>query len=246
MKADRGPSQIPTSDELARSIKGQDAPGFEPKERGRARMVGGTISGFSGGGVQVLTDDGQTASSKPHRVFLPFDGTEQVGDRVVKIEVDGQTVVGRIGEPTDLSVGWVAPGDNTLLEALAERSTADNAYLDNKVFFVTRPGRYRITTELKSSLAGVTAFARVIFRVGQVFDNSIVGHTRIASPEVSVVGATYTARTMDMNVTAPSGMALVVQTRASVNGQSAFLKDTRVRYQNATSAPGQLSFVILD
>lgn len=239
-------TRVPTSDELARMIEGTDSPGFESKDRRQVRIISGTLASSNSSGVTTHDDDNGSPGAKRHRVLLSFDGSEREGDTTIKLKLGDTEVVGRIGEPTDLSVGWVEPGNTILLEALTERSTADNTYLDNKIFFTTRPGRYRITTELKSSAGGVTAFARVIFRVPQVFDSTITGHTIIASPEVSVVGATYEARTIDMNVTAPSGIALAVQTRASVNGQSAFLKTTRVRYQNAQAAPAQMSFVILD
>ena len=118
------------------------------------------------------------------------------------------------------SVQWVQPGDTIMLEALTERSTTSTSGVIVKRFRPNRPGRYRITGELKASSSyGATASIFTEF-------HGFVG-------SFSTTSTSYVAFIIDFSNFVYAGEVIEVSLRANTTNMTAYIRNVRLRYADA-------------
>lgn len=181
------------------------------------------------------------AGTKTDRIIKPYDGITRMpaASDVVAIDYDrsgGRIIKGKVDDVG--SDFWVAPGNTQLLAADTERSTTSATFVDAKKFTAFRPGRYRLTFDLART--GGTAKAQVQFELPD-------GTRVLASGEETSVSnhPAYTAKTLDMTVTAPVQSVIVVQIKND-GGGTAYIQNCKLKYTNAAAIPAHYNAVITD
>lgn len=125
--------------------------------------------------------------------------------------------------------GWVQPGETVLLESLDEVQSERSGDLVSKCFQVLRPGRYRITGELRSSSDGKKAELKVLVPGNQSLVSAFTVEEVVAG-SFSTTSVTYVPFTVDMSVGVPPGGLIEIALGSASSSERAYLRNVRVKY----------------
>jgi hypothetical protein len=114
---------------------------------------------------------------------------------------------------------FIVPGATILAEALTEETVASTSDSERKAFKVFKPGKYRVTGEIKIGLTGQTA--TVLLYVNGTY----------ASVQFATTSTTYVSFSMDLpdNYLAYYGDLIQVYLRSTDNTVSAYIRNVRLQ-----------------
>lgn len=222
---------------------------------GLAGVAKGKVpSGYISGNPTIQQAWESAAGTKTHKVVAPISNRNGMLSASQSIaygfDTDGNRFVqGKLSDvsgvivDSDYLMGLrpVTPGNTVLLSANTEETTISTTYEKKKEFFVTRPGKYRVTFELART--GGTTFALVMLLYP--------GGTYVAAGAEQSLGATthptYTSKTVDMTVSAWWGCQIAIFLKNdSGPGQTGYIQNAVLKYADATASLASQDAVLLD
>lgn len=224
-------------------------------EEGQSFVSKGTVpSSYVSGNPTIKQPWESTAGSKTHKVVNPLSNRQGVLSASESIAygsdpdgnkfVQGKLVdVSAVKVDADYIMGLrpVAPGNTVLVSANTEQSTTSATLEKKKDFFVTRPGKYRVTFEL--SRTGSTTNASVVLRYP---DGTYVAAGALQTYSGTVY-PTFGSKTVDMTVDAWWGCQIAILiSNDSGPGQTGYIKNVVLKYQDATASLSPQDTVLLD